>query len=182
MGRLTPGSPQTNAISPAMNDPTSTIPMASPAVKPLAKLLDPNDHAEELTAAAILDHVSLNTSDGNSINEPEAEVSFPSVMSFLGRRGNNISVRPPVEALLILTLFFDFPGSEGLRNMRPVTSPRKGNHLSLTMYFSVLGTLERQNLMQRIGCATLYSCSIHIVAVYGKGVTDYSTRQRKLMP
>lgn len=46
-----------------MNDPTKTIPIASPAVKPLARLLDPSDHADELTAAAILDYVSVDASD-----------------------------------------------------------------------------------------------------------------------
>lgn len=46
------------AIKPAMNDPTKTMPMASPAVRPFAKLLEPSDQAEELTAAAILIYVS----------------------------------------------------------------------------------------------------------------------------
>lgn len=51
---LTPGSPHRNAIKPAMKEPMKTIPIASPAVKPFARLLEPNDHAEEFTAAATL--------------------------------------------------------------------------------------------------------------------------------
>jgi hypothetical protein len=35
-------------------DPMKTIPIASPTVRPLARLLDPRVHAEILTAAAIL--------------------------------------------------------------------------------------------------------------------------------
>jgi hypothetical protein len=42
-----------------MKDPMNTIPMASPAVRPLARLLEPSDHADELTAAAILFDISI---------------------------------------------------------------------------------------------------------------------------
>lgn len=37
-----------------MNEPQKTIPIASPAVSPFARLLEPSDHAEELHAAATL--------------------------------------------------------------------------------------------------------------------------------
>jgi len=37
-----------------MNEPQNTIPIASPAVSPFARLLEPSDHAEELHAAATL--------------------------------------------------------------------------------------------------------------------------------
>jgi hypothetical protein len=51
---LTPGSPQKKAMIPARTDPTKTIPMVSPGVRPFARLAEPSVQAEIFTAAAIL--------------------------------------------------------------------------------------------------------------------------------
>jgi hypothetical protein len=47
------------AIMPARTAPTSTIPIVSPAVSPLARLAEPRVQAEIFTAAAILLNVRL---------------------------------------------------------------------------------------------------------------------------
>jgi hypothetical protein len=62
----TPGSPQTNATSPAIQAPRKTPPIVWPALRPLAMLLDPRDHAVVLKPAAILLIV-------RNINEVEVE-------------------------------------------------------------------------------------------------------------
>lgn len=127
----TPGSPQMKAISPAMNDPTKTIPIAWPAVRPFARLLDPNDHAEAFTEAAILCFQSASYRIFSTLRwySPETKISLSSVTPLLGWRGNDVPVCPPIECLLVLTFLLHFPMSERLWHMGTMSSPGKRNHI-----------------------------------------------------